>query len=155
MTVDETARTDDTGRWMGAWLSLTRTHARLWNRVEAQMRHDTGLTMPRYDVLMQLNLAGGRLGLTELARVTVLTASGLSKLLDRMQQSGLIEREPDPDDARSAFATITPSGRSVVQKARQRHHGFLQQAFGDKLDTRDVADLVRIMERIETHSHHS
>jgi DNA-binding MarR family transcriptional regulator len=140
--------TDAVERWTPAWLALIRTHARLWDRVDAQMRHDSGLTMARYDVLMQLDLAGGRLGLSELASRIVLSPSGLSKLLDRMEASDLIRREPDPRDARSIFARVTPGGRSLVRKARRSHHAWLQQSFGDALDDRDVADLTRIMERI-------
>ncbi|HEY5136650.1 MAG TPA: MarR family transcriptional regulator [Candidatus Nanopelagicales bacterium] len=140
--------TDTVERWTPAWMALVRTYARLWDQVEAQMRHDSGLTMPRYDVLMQLDLAGGRLGLTELASSIVLSPSGLSKLLDRMEASQLIRREPDPSDARSTFARITPRGRSLVRKARDRHHAWLQQVVGDALDDRDVADLTRIMKRI-------
>jgi DNA-binding MarR family transcriptional regulator len=142
----------DVERWMPAWLTLTRTHARLWDEVEAQMRRASGLTMPRYDVLMQLDNAGGRLGLTDLAEAVVLSPSGLSKLLDRMTESGLVTREPDADDARSTFATITPRGRATVRKARQRHHTFLQGAFGDALDTRDLANLVEIMTRLDKQS---
>ena len=140
--------TEGIERWTPAWLALIRTHARLWDQVEAQMRQDSGLTVPRYDVLMQLDMAGGRLGLSELASTIVLSASGLSKLLDRMEASGLIRREPDPRDARSTFARITPGGKSLVKKARDSHHAWLQQAFGDALDDRDVADLSRIMGRI-------
>jgi DNA-binding MarR family transcriptional regulator len=141
--------TDALGRWTPAWLALIRTHARLWDRVNMQMRHDSGLTMPRYDVLMHLELAGGRLGLSDLASTIVLSPSGLSKLLDRMEASDLIRREPDPRDARSTFARITPRGRALVKKARQSHHAWLQRAFGDALDDRDVADLTRIMGRID------
>jgi DNA-binding MarR family transcriptional regulator len=140
--------TDELGRWTAAWMALVRTYARLWDQVETQMRRDSGLTMPRYDVLMQLDLAGGQLGLTELASSIVLSPSGLSKLLDRMEASELIRREPDPSDARSTFARITPRGRSMVKKARRRHHEWLQQVFGEALDDRDIADLTRIMERI-------
>ncbi len=140
--------TDSVERWTPAWMALVRTYARLWDQVEAQMRHDSGLTMPRYDVLMQLDLAGGRLGLTELASSIVLSPSGLSKLLDRMEASQLIRREPDPSDARSTFARITPRGRSLVRKARDRHHEWLQGVVGDALDDRDVVDLTRIMKRI-------
>jgi DNA-binding MarR family transcriptional regulator len=146
--------TDTAGSWTPAWLALVRTYARLWDQVETQMRHDSGLTMPRYDVLMQLDMAGGRLGLSELASTTVLSPSGLSKLLDRMQTSGLLHREPDPRDARSTFAKITPRGRSLVRKVRQSHHAWLQQVFGDALDDRDVAELTRIMERINSHTPH-
>jgi len=139
---------DGSGRWMPAWLALVRTHAHLWGQVEADVRQASGLTMPRYDVLMHLELAGGHLGLSELAEAVLLSPSGLSKLLDRMEQSALIARQPDPDDARSTFATITPHGRAVVRKTRQKHHAFLQRRFGDALDDRDLADLTRIMDRL-------
>ena len=141
--------TDATGRWTPAWLALIRTHARLLDEVETQMRRETGLTMPRYDVLMHLDMAGGRLGLSELAETIVLSPSGLSKLLDRMETAGLIRREPDPRDARSTFATITPKGRSLVRKTRRSHHAWLQRLFGDRLDDRDVAELTRIMELLD------
>jgi DNA-binding MarR family transcriptional regulator len=135
-------------RWMPAWLAFVRTHARLWDLVEAQMRKDHGLTMARYDVLAQLENAGGRLGLSDLASSIVLSPSGLSKLLDRMQRSDLVRRDPDPRDARSAFATITARGRSMVRDAREGHHDFLQRMFGGALDDRDLADLARVMSRI-------
>jgi DNA-binding MarR family transcriptional regulator len=141
---------DDYSRWMPAWLALIRTHARLWDQLEAQVRRDHGLTMARYDVLAQVELAGGQAGLSELASSVVLSPSGLSKLLDRMEASGLIRRDPDPDDARSTFATITPEGRSLVRKVRRSHHKLLQATFGDALDDRDVDDLTRIMGRIST-----
>jgi DNA-binding MarR family transcriptional regulator len=135
-------------RWMPAWLALVRTHTRLWDRVEAQMRSDHGLTMARYDVLAHLDMAGGRLGLSELAASLMLSPSGLSKLLDRMETSGLVRRDPDPRDARAAFAAITPRGRSLARNARQSHHAFLQRTFGDALDAHDLADLTRIMNRL-------
>ena len=140
--------TDREDRWMPAWLELIRTHTRLWDLVEAQMRRDHGLTMARYDVLAHLDMAGGRLGLSELAASLLLSPSGLSKLLDRMEASGLVRRDPDPRDARAAFAAITPHGRSLARKARQGHHAFLQQTFGDPLDDHDLADLARVLSRL-------
>ena len=139
---------DDVGRWIPAWLALLRTHARLGDLVETQMRQASGLSMPRYDVLMQLESVGGSLGLGELAAAVVLSPSGLSKLLDRMEAAGLIGREADPRDARSTFAQITPLGRSLVAEARDQHHAWLQGAFGDVLDDRDLEDLTRVMGRL-------
>jgi DNA-binding MarR family transcriptional regulator len=139
----------DDNRWMPAWMSLVRTHTRFWERLEAQMLRDHGLTMARYDVLAQLDNAGGRLGLSELAAAIALSPSGLSKLLDRMDASGLIRREPDPDDARAAFATITPAGSTLVATARTGHHELLRSTFGAALTDRDVADLARIMGRLD------
>jgi DNA-binding MarR family transcriptional regulator len=135
---------------MPAWLALIHTYTRLWELVEAQMRHDHQLTMARYDVLAHLDLAGGRLGLSELAAAILLSPSGLSKLLDRMEASGQVRRDSDPRDARAAFAVITPNGRALARKARQSHHQFLQQTFGDALDQRDLTDLTRITRRLSS-----
>ena len=139
---------DETSRWMPAFLALLRTHARLSDQLELDVRRISGLSVARYDVLMHLDMAGGRLGLSDLAQAMVLSPSGLSKLLDRMQEAGLVERQPHPHDARSTYALITRHGRGVVRKTRQRHHAFLQQIFGDVLDDRDLADLTRIMTRL-------
>ena len=139
----------DDSRWMTAWMLLVRTHTRLWDVVEQQMRRDHGLTTARYDVLAQLDVAGGRLGLGELASAIALSPSGLSKLLDRMDASELIRREPDPNDARAVYATITPRGRELVRSARKGHHALLRRTFGDPLDDRDVADLTRILQKLD------
>jgi DNA-binding MarR family transcriptional regulator len=136
-------------RWMTAWLALVRTNTRFWDQIEAQMRREHGLTMARYDVLVHLEMAGGRLGLSELASAIALTPSGLSKLLDRMDASGLVRRDPDPDDARAAFATITPRGRALARSARASHHELLRRTFASALNDRDIADLTRIMTRID------
>ena len=146
---------DTTARWRPAWLALIQTHATLWNETATQMRQDSGLTMARYDVLMQLDIAGGRLGLSDLAAAILLSPSGLSKLVDRMAAAGLLRREPDPADARSTFATITPHGRRAVRKARLSHHDWLDRVFGGALDDRDVADLTRIMSQIHARTPNS
>ena len=115
----------DPDSWMPAWMALVRTYGRYWDFIEAAMHREHGLTMARYDVLAQLDLAGGRLGLGDLATHVWLSPSGVSKLLDRMSAAGLVMREPDPDDARSSFAVITRAGEALVRRARRTHHALL------------------------------
>ena len=136
--------------WMATWLGFVRTHSRLWDQVEAQMRKDHGLTMARYDVLATLINAGGRLRLSDLASSILLSQSGVSKLLDRMERSGLVHRDPDPSDGRAAFAAITSAGRSLAEEARLEHHELLQRMFGNALEPKDLNDLDRIMARLRT-----
>ncbi len=140
---------DEAARWMPAFLALLRTHARLRDLLELDVRRIGGLSVARFDVLTHLDMAGGRMRLGDLANAIVLSPSGLSKLFDRMEVSGLVERQPDPDDARSTVGAITRHGRAVVKKTRQHHHAFLQQIFGDVLDDRDLADVLRIMARLD------
>lgn len=138
----------DVDRWLPAWMALVRTYPRFWDFIESEMRREHGMTMSRYDVLAQLDLSGGRLRLSELATRIWLSPSGLSKLLDRMDAPGLVVREPDPSDARSWFAVLTPRGRSLVRRARATHHARLASTFGTALSDRDLAGLVRAMERL-------
>ena len=138
----------DLERWLPAWMALARTYPRYWDFLESEMRREHGMSMARYDVLAQLDLAGGRLGLSALATRMWLSQSGLSKLLDRMTASGLIVREPDPSDARSWFAVLTPRGRSLVRRARATHHARLASTFGSALSDRDLAELLRAMQRL-------
>jgi DNA-binding MarR family transcriptional regulator len=95
-----------------------------------------------------MDMAGGRLGLSELAASILLSPSGLSKLLDRVELSGLVRRDPDPRDARAAFAAITPDGRSLVRTACHSHHELLRRTSGTALADDDLADLTRITTRI-------
>jgi DNA-binding MarR family transcriptional regulator len=129
-------------------MALVRTYGRYWDFIDAEMHRAQGLSMARYDVLAQLDLAGGRLGLSDLATRVWLSPSGVSKLLDRMNAAGLVVREPDLEDARSSFAVITAAGESLVRRARRTHHALLGSTFGTLLSDRDHADLRRIMERL-------
>jgi len=140
---------DESARWMPAFLALLRTHARLKDLLELDVRRIGGLSVARFDVLTHLDMAGGRMRLGDLANAIVLSPSGLSKLFDRMEVSGLVARQPDPDDARSTVGAITRHGRAVIRKTREHHHAFLQQIFGDVLDDRDLADVMRIMARLD------
>jgi DNA-binding MarR family transcriptional regulator len=140
----------DLDRWLPAWMALVRTYPRYWDFIDSEMRRQHGVSMSRYDVLAQLDLAGGRLGLGELAARLWLSPSGLSKLLDRMAASGLVVREPDPADARSWFAVLTPSGRALVRRARSSHHALLASTFGKALSDRNLAELERAMDRLGT-----
>ena len=115
-------------------MALFRTYPRYADFVETEMRRRHGLTMPRYDVLAHLDLADGRLGLTELAARIWLSPSGLSKLLDRMEAADLIVREPDPGDARSWFAVLTANGRARVRRARASII-LVSETFGSALTT--------------------
>lgn len=145
---DQHMNDSNLARWLPAWMALARMYPRYWDFLDAQMRREHGVTMSRYDVMAQLDLAGGRLGLSELATRIWLSPSGLSKLLDRMDASGLTLREPDPSDARSWFAVLTPDGRSRVRRARDSHHALVASTFGSALSDRDLADLVRAMQRL-------
>ena len=73
---------------------------------------------PWFEVLLRLlRTPGGRLTMTQLARETTLTSGGFTKLADRLEQAGLIERQPSPSDRRVTNAVLTPLGRAQAERA--------------------------------------
>ena len=94
-----------------AWESLLRVHALLLPRLERIVLTESGTSLAWYDVLLELNSAGGRLTMGQLGDRVVLSRSRVSRIVDELIEAGLVAREPNPQDRRSAFAVLTTSGR--------------------------------------------
>src|SRR5262245_14784197 len=97
---------------VAAWAALLRVHAALVPALDQELQATHGLPITWYDVLLELNAAPQRrLTMGELGAVAVVSRSRVSRVVDELVRAGLVAREPNPDDRRSAFATITPAGR--------------------------------------------
>jgi len=99
-----------------AWAALLSAHATLLERIEAAL--DTAGLPPLgwYDVLWELEKAGGRLRMLELARRVVLSKSNLSRLADRLEEAGLVARQDAADDGRGYDLVLTRPGRAMRRK---------------------------------------
>jgi DNA-binding MarR family transcriptional regulator len=108
---------------------------------------DHGLEPGWYDVLATLRRAGPpyRLHPTDFAATLMLTSSGTTKRLDRLEAAGHITREPDPGDRRAVLITLTPKGRSLVDKATVKHMANEQRIISGltKAEQRQLAGLLR------------
>jgi DNA-binding MarR family transcriptional regulator len=99
-------------RAVEAWESVLRLHALLLPRLERAVLTDTGVSLSWYDVLLELHSGGGRLTMGQLGDRVVLSRSRVSRVVDELVVSGLVAREPNPEDQRSAFAVLTTAGRT-------------------------------------------
>ena len=109
-------------RELRAWRGLLRVHAQLSKALDAQLIAAQGLPLTSYEVLMYLSDAeGGRMRMNELAESVLLSRSGLTRLVDRLEREGYLERCSCAHDARGAFAVLTPAGREKVEAARAAH----------------------------------
>ena len=103
---------------LDAWRGFLRTHATLVAELDEELTERQGLPLSSYDVLVQLDEApDGRLRMSSLADAVLLSRSGLSRLVTRLESQGLIERTECPSDARGAFAGITDKGRARLDEA--------------------------------------
>ncbi|HKC28599.1 MAG TPA: MarR family transcriptional regulator [Jatrophihabitans sp.] len=107
---------------IGIWRSFLRAHAEVMRELERELVTETGMPLGWYDVLLQLAEAPGRrLRMAELADRVLLSRSGLTRLIDRLQAEGLVRREPSPDDARGTFTVLTPEGMQRLRVAAPVH----------------------------------
>lgn len=119
-----------TDRELRAWRGLLRTHAHLVKRLDAELEAEHGLALTSYEVLLHLEHADEwKMRMCEVAESVLLSRSGLTRLVDRLEREGLVERTSCPDDARGAFARLTPAGHDKLQDARGTHLAGVREHF--------------------------
>jgi DNA-binding MarR family transcriptional regulator len=113
-----------------AWRGLLRTHAALTKLLDAELIREHGLPLSSYEVLLHLHESDdGKMRMSELAESVLLSRSGLTRLVDRMEREGLIRRERCTDDQRGWFAAITDDGRTAFGRARRTHLDGVRERF--------------------------
>ena len=132
---------------MLAWRTFLRAHAVVVRRLEADLLAEHGLPLASYDVLVQLVEAPERrLRMTELAQRVLLSRSGLTRLVDRLEREGLVRREACESDARGLFAVLTDQGYERLRRATPTHlRGVGDYAVG-RLDDDEARALTELLE---------
>jgi DNA-binding MarR family transcriptional regulator len=137
------------GDELGAWRGMLRVHAELTRALDAELTAEHGLPLSSYEVL--LFLAGspdGRMRRSELADSVLLSRSGLTRLVDRLERGGLLERVQCSEDARGYFAQITPAGRELFDSARRTHLAGVRRLFLSRFSREELRDLGGLWERV-------
>lgn len=115
---------------LDAWRGLLRVHASVLKALDTELEATHGLPLTSYEVLIRLAEApDGRMRMCDLADAVVLSRSGMSRLVDRLERDGLIERCACVADARGAFACITPAGVALLEQARPTHVAGIRARF--------------------------
>jgi DNA-binding MarR family transcriptional regulator len=135
---------------LGVWRSFLRTHNHLLRQLEHQLAEHGTLALGNYDVLVQLAEApGNRLRMSELAQAVLLSRSGLTRLVDRLQKDGLVQRQPDPDDARGMYTVLTPKGRDTLRDASRVHLAGVRSLVLDRLSDDQLRQLQALMTQLD------
>ena len=107
------------------------------------------ISVTEFDVLITLDNAPDRqLRMTDLARATLLSSGGLTRLAGRLETRGLIRREPDRDDGRAFRATLTEDGAELLAQARVTHDAVLQRMIAANLSNRELRALEGALEKV-------
>jgi len=129
-------------RRLAAWRALLASHAALVGRLGEELQEEKGLPLPWYEVLLWLGQApDGRMRMGELADSLLLTPSGVTRLVDRMEADGLVQRQQCPSDRRGWNAVITAAGRARLRAAAPVHLRGVERHFGRHISDEE-ADLI-------------
>lgn len=131
------------------WTNFLEAHTRLMRLLEQDLKSEHGITLAEYDVLHRLEQAGDTpLRMTALADALLYTTGGLTRLIDRMQNRGLIERSASPEDRRVTYVVLSPGGLATLRKVAGTHLRGLQRHFGQHLETQEIQAVSAFMERL-------
>lgn len=121
---------------------------------EPQLSADSGLSRQSFDVLVRLaRTPEHRLRMSELASQTSLTPSGLTRSVDRLEESGMVSRESCPDDRRGAFAVLSERGRAVMDDAIPLHIAHIDEVLDGVLTPSEERTLSSLLRKIRDHVH--
>ena len=129
---------------------MLRVHAHVTHDLDAELTRLHGLPLSSYEVLLYLaDSPDGRMRMSELADSVLLSRSGLTRLVDRLERDGLLERERCEEDARGYFAAITDKGRMLFDEARRTHLAGVRARFVSRLSREDLRTLGELWEKVE------
>src|SRR5437867_1869388 len=132
-----------------AWLNLVQAHEAVVGGVELSMGEGAGLSLAEHEVLVRLAEAPeGRLRMLDLTTLVMLTKSGVTRLIDRMEREGLVERQSCLTDRRVVYAAITRRGRLMLEKATPVFVAALERHFARHLSEADVRALRRVLRKL-------
>ena len=118
---------------MAAWLAFVEVSHRLDRAIEQQLRRDAGLSHAQYEILSRLDAGGGRLRMSQLADVIIVSRSGLTYQVTQLERAGLVCREKDATDERGVLAVLTGAGRAALDRAAPGHVRVVRRYLIDAL----------------------
>lgn len=134
---------------LDAWRGLLRVHASVLKALDTELEAAHGLPLTSYEVLIQLSEAPEhRMRMCDLADSVLLSRSGMSRLVDRLEREGLLCRRACSNDARGAFACITQAGLDLLEEARPTHVAGIRRRFLAQFDQDELVALGRYWSRV-------
>ncbi len=134
---------------MAAWVAFLQAHSVVVERLSRELEEARGLPLTWYEVLLRLRMApGGRLRMLDLARTLLLSKSGVTRLVDRMEGAGLVSRQPSPEDRRVIWTALTASGRAAFDAAAPVHLRGVERHFMSAMTDEEVRGLLVALTKV-------
>jgi DNA-binding MarR family transcriptional regulator len=120
--------------------------------LDAELERDAGITLRWYDALVHLEDLPEGLRMNELAERILYSKSGLTRVVDRLEETGLVRRVRPDNDRRSILVALTDKGRKTMEQARRHHRQAIEEHFSAYLSDTDIKTLTRVLEKLSAHA---
>jgi DNA-binding MarR family transcriptional regulator len=146
----ETRATADHHDALRVWLRLLATSNMIESRVRTRLQERFGMTLPRFDLLAQLERVPTGLRMSELSARLMVTGGNVTGITDALEREGLVVREADPADRRAWRVRLTSAGRRSFRAMADEHEKWIVQMFAG-LPGRDITQLNELLGRVKAH----
>jgi DNA-binding MarR family transcriptional regulator len=134
------------------WRLFFESALALGDVLDTELEQAVGIPQRWYDVLVHLEESPGGIRMNELAERILYSKSGFTRVVDRMEEAGLVQRAHPADDRRSILVVLTPKGAETMEEARRYHRDGLERHFSQHLTDTDIKALTRALEKVSAHA---
>jgi DNA-binding MarR family transcriptional regulator len=145
----ETRLTDEDHLALRVWLRLLASANLIQTAVRSRLQTQFEITLPRFDLMSQLDRAPNGLKMSELSRRMMVTGGNVTGIADGLEDEGLIVRAVDPEDGRAFRVKLTREGRKAFARMAQEHEQWIIEMFGD-VSNRDQKTLMELLGRLKS-----
>jgi DNA-binding MarR family transcriptional regulator len=154
---DDAAPPDVTARLTGGhhqalklWLRMLACTVRIEDTVRSRLRTSFGITLPRFDLMAQLERYPDGLRMGELSKRMMVTGGNVTGIADQLEREQLVLRVPDPQDGRAFMLKLTPLGRTTFTEIAAAHEAWVAELLGD-IPAADKATLITLLDNMKQH----
>jgi DNA-binding MarR family transcriptional regulator len=131
-----------------AWRAFLEVHGEAVRVLDRELKRGIDLDLLFYDVMLHISEGSDGRRMSDLAQAVVLSKSGFTSVVDRMERAGLIERRPDPEDRRATRVVLTPAGARRFDEAAEVHRDIVHGIFTSVITDEEARAIVEALERV-------
>ena len=139
---------DDAPLDLKLWLRMLSCTVRVENTIRSRLRTTFGITLPRFDLMAQLERYPEGLRMGELSKRMMVTGGNVTGIADQLEREELVVRVPDPQDGRAFMLKLTPRGRTVFVEMAAVHEGWVADLFRD-IAADDKAGMIALLDTMK------
>lgn len=148
----ETRLTQDDHLSLRLWLRMLSCTVRIENEIRVRLRSEFDITLPRFDLMAQLERHPNGLRMGELSKRMMVTGGNITSITDQLEQEKLVVRVPDPTDRRAFSVKLTPAGRRTFKRMAAVHEQWITELLGG-VSKADKTQLIELLSQLKHHLH--